>query len=245
MAKLSAKNGVLLVGGYLLSSSARSYTIDASTTPLEVTGFGDQWRNYIPGIYTGSMGAEFYFDSAANSANAALQSISGAKYFTIIPEGFTLGTPAFSMKAVQGKFTPGAAVSDVLMSGNINFQTHSIDGGPWPGWALAHATITSTTTTTGFVDPTDGAVTARCGAFLHIWTPCAADTYVVTVEHSTALGSGYATLLTFTSNGSARAGELVTAASGTINKYRRVVATRTGAAGNPFGYSVVFWHSAF
>lgn len=242
MAKKAGKDAVILIGGYRLSSFASQYEVEYNANPIDVTGFGDGWSNYIPGEFGGQMSLDMYWDSAANSSNAALQTL--AKHcVSIIPEGFTLGTPALSMYAEHGNWKPSAAPGDALTVGGVVFQTSGVDGGPLPGIALHHATITDTTSDTGFVDPTDGAVTQRCIGILHIWTPCAADTYAVVIEHSTALGSGYAPLITFTANGSTRTSEYKAVASGTINKYRRVVCTRTGTAGNDFGATVLFWHS--
>jgi len=111
------------------------------------------------------------------------------------------------------------------------------------GYALAHGTITATTTGTGFDDLTDAAATAKSAGALHVWGATTTDTYVVKIQHSTSLGSGYSDLITFTLDGSALGSERVAVASGTVNRYRRVVATRTGSAGDSFGFSVHFWRS--
>lgn len=245
MAKLSAKNGIILVDGGALSSDAYQYTIDCSTVPLNVTGFRDGWQNYIPGIYTGSMAIDFFWNTSAGRATPTLKTTNTAKIVTLIPMGYALGNPAFSMQSVEDKLTIGAPVTDSLKLGQVTFMTNSADGGPWPGWVLAHDTIDDTQTGTGFVDPTDAAVTARCGGFLHIWDTTSSDTYVIKIQHSDAIGGVYADLVTFTMNGTASGAEAINVASGTINKYRRVVATRTGSAGETLGYAVVFWHSAY
>lgn len=242
MAKKAGKDAIILVGGYNLSSYASQYEVEYAANPVEVTGFGDGWKNYIPGEFSGQMSIDMYWDSAANSANAALQTLSN-KCVSIIPEGFVLGNHAMSMYATQGNWKPTANPGAALTVGSVVFQGNGVDAGPLSSVALHHATITTTTTDTGFVDPTDGAVTQRCIGILHVWTPAASDTYAITIEHSTTLGSGYATLVTFTANGSARTSQYIAVASGTINKYRRVVLTRTGAAGDNFGCSVLFWHA--
>jgi hypothetical protein len=242
MAKVSSKNGVIVIGGYSLSSFAADYTVDYSNNPLDVTGFGDGWQNFIPGEFSGQMALNMYWDTAANSTNAALLAM-GKKCVTIIPDGYVLGNPCVTMYAEQANFNPTGDPSAALMVSNVLFQTSGVDGGPLPAQALAHGTITDTTTGTGFVDDTDAAVTQRCAGVLHVWTPCAADTYVVKIQHATSVGGAYSDLVTFTLNGSARASEKVAVASGTINKYRRVLATRTGSAGNSFGFTVAFWHA--
>lgn len=242
MPKVSAKNGVIVVGGYNIGFDAASYDINHSVEALDVTGFGDGWQNYVPGKFTGEMTVNFFWNETTGRANDALLPLSSGHGVTIIPEGYTLGNAALSMWATTANFTPSGGANTVLSAGNIVFNSTGVDAGPLPSVALAHGTITTTTTGTGFPDSTGAQVTARCSGLLHIWTACAADTYVVKVQHCATIDGVYADLLTFTANGSAVTSELKTAASGAINIYRRVLATRTGAAANPFGYTVTFWH---
>ncbi len=243
MPKVSAKDGIIVVGGYNVGFDAASYEIDHSVEMLDITGFGEGWQNYAPGKFTGQMSVNFFWNEATGRSNDALMPLSAGQNVTIIPEGYTLGNACLSMYATDANFTPGGGANTVLSSGNIVFQTAAIDGGPLPSVVLAHATITATTTGTGFPDSTGAQVTARCRGTLHIWTACAADTYVVKIQHCATLGGAYADLLTFTANGSAVTSEVQTKASGAIDIYRRVLATRTGAAANPFGYTVTFWHA--
>lgn len=239
MAKFSAKNAVVLIGGYNFSSYATAYQTNESVNPVEVTGFGDGCQNFITGIKSVSITADMLWDSSANSVHAALKTLPNNSHVTIIPEGYTLGIRDISLAFTQGNYGAKGDPTSAVQVGTLNFNSYGANSSIGSGWALQHATITSTTSNTGF-DVNGGAVTAACAGTLHIWTPCATDTYSVIIEHSTALGSGYATLITFTSNGSARTSERITVASGTINQYLRVTATRTGAASNPFGFTVHF-----
>jgi hypothetical protein len=111
-----------------------------------------------------------------------------------------------------------------------------------PGWTLQHGTITNTLTGTGVLDPGDAAVTKVCAGVLHIYQAAAADTYAIIIQHSPDNAS-WATLVTFTLNASAIGAEIISVASGNVDKYRRVLATRTGSAGNTVGLSVFFWHA--
>jgi hypothetical protein len=242
MPKISAKSGVILVGGYNVGFDAASYETDHSVQLLDATGFGETWQNYVPGMYTGQMSVNMMWNETTGRANDALLPLSAGHNVTIIPEGYTLGNACLSMYALTANFTPGGANSALLSAGNIVFQTAVDDGGPLPSVVLQHGEITNTLTGTGFVDPTNDAVTARCRGTLHIWTACATDRYVIKIQHSDTLGSNYADLITFTANGSAVTSEVKAVASGTINKFRRVLATRTGA-GQTLGLSVSFWHS--
>lgn len=242
MAKTSSKDSIIVVGGYLLSADMEGYSVEAKQAMLDCTGFTDGWQNYVGGLYQGKMTLNALWDHSANTVTAALLAL-GAKAVTVIPNGYTLGNLAFSMSSQQENFQPGGAMSGLLKAGALNFFTSGAQGGPHAGWALQHGAITNTLTGTGFVDPTGTTVTASCGGFLHVYTPCAADTYVVKIQHCATIDGAYADLVTFTLNGSARASEQVQVASGTIQPYRRVLATRTGSAGNSFGFTCVFYHN--
>jgi len=242
MAKLSAKDGIMLIDGYNYSTYIADYEYQIAVDPIEVTGLGDGSHNFIPGQKVAKLSANGYWENATIST--VMSTPLENKLVTLMPVGYALGNPTLSMPFMQGNFNPTGSPSTAITLGALEFFSSGDNAGVEDGYALAHGTITDTTTGTGFVDPTNDAVTAICAGALHIWTACAEDTYVVTIEHSTALASGYATLLTFTTlNGSAVGSERITKVSGTINKYRRVVATRTGSADDDFGFSVHFWHA--
>jgi hypothetical protein len=143
---------------------------------------------------------------------------------------------------MQANYGAKGAPSAALEIGTLNFESYGVNVGIENGVALQHGTITASTTGTGVLDASAAAVTATCSATLHIWTAAATDTYVVKVQHSTAVASSYADLITFVSSGSAIGAERIAVASGTINKYRRILATRTGSAAENFGFSVSFQH---
>lgn len=241
MAKISAKNAVILINGYNFSTYFSAFNVEANANKLDVTGFGDGSQNFIPGLPSALITGDVFWDSAAAKTHLAL-SPRPTGYVTILPEGYALGNPSISLPFMQGNYNPKGAVNDSLRIGTLNFESYGSNVGIENGVALAHATITATTTGTGFDDPTGAAVTATCSATLHIWDATATDTYVVKVQHSTLLGSGYADLITFTANGTSLTAERQAVASGTINRYRRVLATRTGSAGDSFGFSVHFQH---
>jgi hypothetical protein len=245
MAKVSAKDALIIVGGYQLSADVASYEIDASVEPVEVTGFGEGWRNYVPGPFTGSLTLETYWNSAAGrSAAAGVLKPLANRCVTVIPDGYAAGNPCISIEAETENFTPGGSSTGALMGGSIRFQTSGTDGGPLIGQVITHAIVTSTTTTAAVQDFETGIVaTARCAGILHIWDDTDTDTYVVKIQHSNLQAGVYNDLVTFTLNGTALGSEKVEVASGAIQPWRRVVATRTGAAGDNFGFTVAFWHA--
>lgn len=240
MAKVSAKSGVMLIDGYNFSTYVESYEFGSQVDPVEVSGLGDGTHNFTPGLKVARLVANMFWDT--DNVNTVLSALQNNKVATLIPEGYTLGCATLSIPFTQVNFNPQGGPATALTLGSVEFLSYGNNFGVEDGYALTHGTITDTTTTTGVLDITDAAATAVSAGALHIWTACASDTYEVKIQHSASLGTGYADLLTFTLDGSAVGSERITAASGTVNKYRRVVATRTGSADDSFGFSVHFYH---
>lgn len=244
MAKITAKDGIVLIGGYNLSTYVTQYEITDGVDEVEVTGLTDGSHNFIPGQRMASMSLNTLWDSAAGKTVAVLRPLNLAgQIVTLLPEGYTLGAPSISTPIMQANWGPVGNPSAAITADSVKFLSYGDNAGIEDGYALAHGTITSTTTGTGYDDITGAAATAACAGALHVWGATSTDTYVVKIQHSTSLGSGYADLITFTLDGTAVGSERVTVASGTVNRYRRIVATRTGSAGDSFGFSVHFWRS--
>ena len=241
MPKISAKNGVILISGYNFSTYFNSFEVNSDANKVDVTGFGDGSQNFIPTVPSATINGNVFWDSAANKTHLALASRPTGQV-TIMPEGYALGNPTISLPFMQGNYNPKGAPNAALEIGTLNFESYGNNYGVEHGWALAHGSITTTTTGTGFDDPSGAAVTAACSGTLHIWSATSTDTYVIKIQHSTTLGSGYADLVTFTLNGTSLGAERIAVASGTVNRYRRVLATRTGSAGDTLGFSVHFNH---
>jgi hypothetical protein len=140
----------------------------------------------------------------------------------------------------------GSPKEDIKI-GTIQFDNSGSGTGLEYGEVLYSGTTTATYCSTGVLDVTNAAATATCGAVLHITTASTADTYAIKVQDSADSTNGvdgtWADLVTFTLNGSAIGAERVVVASGTVDKYRKIVATRTGAAGNTLGFTVIFWRA--
>jgi len=243
MPKMSAYNAVVLVGGYNIPTYFSSYDVSMDANPIEVTGFQDGWKNYIPGMPGGTLSLAGWWDSAAGKSVAALKGLD-QKVVSIVPDGFTLGNPGISLNAIQANFHPSGKTAGAIELGAMSFTGYGVDAGPLMTWALCHQTVTTTgtTVTTGYVDPSGGDVTARCAGFLHIWQLCASETSTILIEHSTTLVGGYTTLVTFTMNGSAIGSQEILVASTTIHQYRRVSITKSAGV-QTLGLSVTFWHA--
>lgn len=242
MAKISSRNATVLVGGYVLSPMSFSYdTSGPAVDPIDVTAFQDGSQNYVPGQLTSGMTCNFYWDQTATTgANVALKGL-GNKAVTIIPETYALGGDAESIWAMQENWSPKGDVKSAITVESVKFTATGAWYAVMNGQMLANDTITATTTGTGVRDPEAVDMTTVSAGVLHITTPCAADRYVVKIQHSTDNTTSWTDLVTFTLDASARASEIVAGATTTLKQYRRIVATRTGAAANPFGFSVFFW----
>lgn len=244
MAKISAKDGIVLIDGYNLSTYVTQYEIQDMVDEVEVTGLTDGSHNHIPGQRISSLSLNTLWDQTAAKSAPVLRPLNLAgKIVTLLPEGYVLGAPSISMPIMQANWGPTGSPSTAITADSVKFLSYGNNEGIEDGYALAHGTITTTTTGTGYDDLSGAAATARCAGALHVWDTTSTDTYVVKIQHSTSLGSGYADLITFTLNGTALGSERIAVASGTVNRYRRVVATRTGSAGDSFGFSVHFWRS--
>lgn len=240
MAKYAGKDAIILLNGYNLSTYASAFEVQHDAGAIDVTGFTDGCKNFIPGMKTATILADMYWSSTAGAVGTALGGATPATgIVTILPEGWAAGKPTMSLPFMQANYNPKGAVTDALQVGTLNFVSYGANVGIEYGIALQHATITNTTTTTAYLWAAD-AVTSACVGVLHIWSLCAADTYVVKIQDCATVDGSYDDLITFTADGSALTAERQTVASGTINKYLKVVATRTGSAGNSFGYSVHF-----
>lgn len=153
-----------------------------------------------------------------------------------IQEAPTIGAPAFSMATRQGSYVATAVTND-LVTIAANFTTRADStavAGVW-GQLLAVGASVSSTTNNGSLD--NGASSSGGYlAFLHITTSAGAmgsNNWAVTIEHSTN-DSAWATLHTFSANGSTATAERGTN-TGTVNRYVRAVATKTG------GTDLIYW----
>lgn len=109
-------------------------------------------------------------------------------------------------------------------------------------WGVALAVPVSFTNTTNGNVVDNGTSTSNGGAAaLHILMASASDTYTITVEGSStgAFGGEQTTIVTFTLNASSLGSQRL-GVTGTIPRYLRWRAVRTGSAGNTVRIAVSF-----
>ena len=241
MAKKSAKDAIILIGGYNLSTYATAYETTASVNPIDVTGFTDATKNFIPGQLDATILADMFWSSTANTVHTALHDFT-ARHCTILPEGYTLGNLSLSLPYEQANYGAKGTPDSAIQIGTINFKSRGDNEGVEHGYVLGHASVTAATTTGVGFQVNAAPVTARCSATLHVWTAPASETTSFKVQHCTTLGGVYADLITFTVDGSAITSERVAVASGTINQFIRVLVVKSAAV-QTLGFSIHYWQS--
>ena len=138
MAKFSAKDAVITIDNaagspQTVSTDIISFDIEEDAGAIEVTGFGDGTKNFIPGMQVKGITFEFLYDTATTSgATTILKGIlnsNTAKSVTIKPEsaGQTF-SGEFMLDALSTSGTPAGE----LKHGTAHF---SVMGGTAPSWA--------------------------------------------------------------------------------------------------------------
>lgn len=138
MAKFSAKDAVITIDNaagspQTVSTDIISFDIEEDAGAIEVTGFGDGTKNFIPGMQVKGITFEFLYDTATTSgATTILKGIlnsSSSKSVTIKPEstGQTF-SGEFMLDALSTSGTPAGE----LKHGTAHF---SVMGATAPGWA--------------------------------------------------------------------------------------------------------------
>ena len=208
-----------------------------------MTGFGDAGQNFIAGLPSAEMKLDMLWDATTTTGDFDVMRAFPTGVVTLLPEGYpALGANTISLAFLAGNYAPSGKPDGAIQLGSIACSAYGPTAYLERGWALAHGIITNTLTGTGLLDPwATGDLTEACSGVLHIWDATATDTYVVKIQHCDTLAGVYTDLITFTLNGTAIGSERITVASGTVHKYRRVLATRTGA-GDTFGFTVSFTH---
>jgi hypothetical protein len=140
----------------------------------------------------------------------------------------TIGDAVIALLCKQFKYAPKVQVkAGVLADANFLHAGKALDFAK----ALANTTITNTT---NFASVDAGAATANGYAgYLQITTPVASDVYAIKLQHSTD-NSTWVDLASFAANGQTRTSERIEG-TGTVNRYRRCVATRSSGTGQTLG----------
>jgi hypothetical protein len=245
MAKTSAKSAMVLVDGHDYSAYSDSYNVQKATDPIDVTCFSDGAHNFIAGIQNSKIDVNFFWDSTATTGVNVILSGLGTGNLSVIPETPAVSGHCFSLPYRLANFTPASTPADAIKVGTVGFIQDSIAAYPYgveDGVVVAHGTITNTTASTVVDLGTLSGTTRNVSGILHIRTATAADTYTFILEHATTSGGSYATILTWTLDGTVLDSERKVAAVA-LRDFVRFTATRATGSGQSLSYTAVFWHS--
>jgi hypothetical protein len=232
MTKLAGDHVQILVDGYELTGDSQRLTIMETSTPYDVTAFQDRVHKFILGQRTAGLEHAGYLNAQAAHSHPVLKSGTVTGVVSVVlgqNADPVVGDPMYSLLILQGRYGTAPAVG-----GYVPFGAQFANRGDLGGWGVALTPpVTFTTTTTGTAVDNGAATTQGGAACLHVLTAAVSDTYTFIVEGSAtgAFAGEQTTLATFTLNGS-QVGSERAAINGTIPRYTRWKATRSGSAGN-------------
>jgi hypothetical protein len=237
MSKTHSKWTRVLFGGANLSGDSRSIgNIGLQYDTVEVQGFDAALKERLMGHADAMFGP---YQALFNNRPAAIGPVQPGSHVALngtgqpIVSAFfglganpAIGNPAYSMETQQTSYTVAATTSDaVVINADFTTRGNAVTKAGW-GRALAVGAGVDETTTLASVD-NGAATTGGATAVLHITQSIVAMTsndWVITIEDS-ANNSTFATIGTFTADGSAATAEAISIA-GTIRQYVRAVLTQ-------------------
>lgn len=235
MAFVHSKNGRVLVNNKHLSGRITGWNVAGERSLGETTTLLDDGARFIPGLRGGSVNVNGLFDGAAGDIDETIQASDGALdglLTSVLPDGFTIGKPAFIATSNLSSYTIESGVSDTV---SLTLETAPNDGVDHGRVVHAH---TAETTTGNSTSIDDTASTSNGGvATLHV-TAASGTTPSLTakVQHSVD-DSVWVDLITFTA-ATATTSQRKTV-TGTVNRYVREQHTISGTTPN-FTYAAAF-----
>lgn len=248
MTKISGQHCAILFNGYDLSGRSRQFAANMEWTEEDATAFLDGAVNSQAGLANFEANITVYLDPDATSGYVqqsweALKSPGGLPdkvLMFLFGQGATPDESDPAITSLIKQFTANApeTPTEKIM---LEAKFKSVGYEPQTGYVGAYETITNTLTS----DTIDlgAAISAGLNAYLIIFLGASedspgTDTYSIKIQHNTVDNGSWADYLTFSADGSIRAGERQTSSS-SVNRYVRVLATRSGAAADSVGIAVV------
>lgn len=221
-------------GGVNVSPYLTSAALALAIETADTTTFGNTWRTAMPGLAMGTYDFEGKYDPADTSVQTDIAAQTEG-VLTVCPGGSAVGDLARLVPALSTAYGQSSVIDDaVAFSWGVTGAAALAFG------TLIHNSEDTNTTTGSSIDQTAATSTGWTG-HLHV-TLVDGGSWVVTIEDSSTGSSGWATIATFaakTAVGSERL--LSAAATTTVKRYIRVVATRTGGSvGNGVTYALAF-----
>jgi hypothetical protein len=232
MSKLAGDHVQVLVDGYELTGDMNNVAINDARDTYDVTAFSDAVHSFIVGKRNVSVNHSGYMNATAAQSHPVLKGI-GVQGMVSLMLGQNaapaIGDPMYSLSVLQADYKTNPQVGNFIPF-SANFSNQGTQGG-W-GVALTDGIASFTNTSNGAAVDNSAASSNGGAAYLHVLQAAASDTYSIVVQEDDNSGfSSPTTIATFTLDASALGSERI-AISGSIERYTRWLATRTGAAGD-------------
>jgi hypothetical protein len=125
MAISHGSDAEIFCNGFNLGLFLNSFATPASADTAEVSTFGDNAKEYIPGLADATLSAEGFFSGAAAESDVILQAALGTAYaiWSYFPQGDTLGNIGFGVRSINTTYDIPASMGDavkVSVSGQVS-----------------------------------------------------------------------------------------------------------------------------
>lgn len=224
------KNTAVLVDEWNISAFLNEVSSSQSIETSDITTFGENAKSYIVGQNDATISFSGLFDGATDAIAEIFESIidnDTTAVITIAPDaGIVLGNKAVLAQAKQTSYDISAPVSDVV---SLSGEFQVTDG--MRGGVIIAANVTHDASTDGTA--VDGTASSSSGARanLHVTTNTRDEDTVIKVQHS-ADNSVWADLITFATVGATTVTSETKTATGTVNRYLRVITTIAAGTGD-------------
>lgn len=232
-----------LLNGYNISGDMRSVSCGVTNEQADLTGWPDDLRQFMNDramvnvdnlsvLFSNAAQGVGPVDQGSHTALSGLGSWHIGIFMGI--RAVAIGCPFFSASLQQGSYYADVTAAPVMANGSF-YGDATVDNDKYVwGQALAVGAELTATGALGSVD--NGASSANgyilYGFFTQTTAAIGDNDWSFVVQHSTN-DSDWSTLATFTADGSSVTAERLTG-SGTVNRYTRLLPTRTAGTARPW-----------
>lgn len=230
-------NGVVFLNGADVRSYLKSFTISREQDTAETSVFALKDKQYIAGMRGATISLEGFFDGSTVSPVAIDKMISdlldanGANYVACLINTDAIGSAGYATTGgYESSYEINTSVEDAA---SISLE---VQGSGALDRILSLHPMQAETGATGNTTQIDNVTSSALGARGHLYFASTDGSIVVKIQHSVDGGGGgtWVDLLTFTA-ATGRTSEIKEyAAGGTINRYVRIMWTRTGGTTGTF-----------
>lgn len=228
MAFQHGKETKVFANGWDITSYLTEFAPTINGEAIDVTTFGDTWRDFITGLKMATFTANGFFDGADDAQDEIVHGMINTlgSIWLWFPQGDTLGNYGYGLSGIETSYnptTPIGGASTFTVSGTALFAQRAVS---------LHAMGAETADGDGTSVDNAAGTSAGGAGYLEVFAYSGLTDIVVKVQHSTD-NAVWADLITFTTVTAARQKER-SAVSGTVNRYVRANWDVTGIGSATF-----------